>query len=138
MDTLYNIPSRTLPTSGSSDYNKSVIVCVLDASSETANLDFLAKIMSAVGLQEDDYVLVRIASDQVFSLWNELPQDIEQNIVIFGLEPAALGLQIRSVLHRCMHLGHKQILLAQSLADTQADQGYKKALWRELQIMFAS
>lgn len=127
---LYQIPQRPLSLAA----NRRAYVFL--AQEHTAEeLDFLAKVMQAVGLSlEKDVEVVPCPPKQSFQL-QEKPL---APCFFFGLSTAVLGLRLELPLYQLVHYQGLQLLQGISLQQIALQKQQKLALWRALQDIFPS
>jgi len=98
-------------------------------------LDFLAKIMQAVGLSlEKDVQVVPCPPEQSF----QLQKKPLAPCFFFGLSTAFLGLRLELPLYQLVYYQDLQLLRGISLQQIALQKQHKLALWRALQEIFPS
>ncbi len=126
-------PSMTKIETDSIVFNiKSVVILTKDAKEE--DLIFLDKIMTAIGKKKEEIAIINQKNIPPFRLLNQ-KQKINF-LLVFGLQPKAIGLQIAPVFYKFFLFQNTKILLANSLPEIAKNDRYKKTLWRQMQQMF--
>ena len=112
-----------------------LVICQNFNNSEIS--DFLKKILAAVNTDIDvDCALLDIKYDTEIT-WSELMRSKKQEkVLLFGIEPAQLGLNLKLVKYQLLNWNGMKILYSDSLEHVLADKNKKGFLWRELQLMF--
>ncbi|MCB0675112.1 MAG: hypothetical protein KDC30_00345 [Saprospiraceae bacterium] len=100
-------------------------------------IDFLQKILSAVqhDLQQDALFL-NTTRAQRLSFTQICRATPVQNTLVFGLQPAELGLHWRLPPYRVFRRQERAFLFADPLRELQQNQELKRQLWEALQAMF--
>ncbi|MGB0929465.1 MAG: hypothetical protein ACPGVB_01725 [Chitinophagales bacterium] len=134
---LYELEDSTLKLQKDGIEGKKIAV-VVDYSEEDfakASKDLLEKILKAAKVDMSQ-VEMRYAKSQACSfnfLQNQFGVD---KLIVFGLKPASIGLNIRLGLYQLILFRDCQILLADDLTRIAEDVKRKTYLWRNLQKMF--
>ncbi len=98
---------------------------------------FLHKILGAVKLNpEKDVVKWSVMPGQKLSLTPISAGQRGGKILMFGLEPKALGMNLAQMTYTVQQIGPMEVLLADSLKAIAADPAKKRQLWAALQQMF--
>lgn len=128
----YNLPAKdNVASQGDIDCKYWIILQKTDLERYQ---QLLEKILAAVHLDmNQDVYLVSTDELKGFPLYTLLDKDTsDHTILIFGLTPQQLGLNLRSDRYRVRNLlGHK-IIFVGALQDIQGDQQEKKQLWEIL------
>lgn len=100
------------------------------------NLQFLTKILSAIGLQPADVAFVNNVSGQLAS-YEELTKALQVNYIISFASRVTTDLpHDKFTLYNPVTVGTVPIVFSQSLAVLDGDQEQKKLLWGALQRVF--
>jgi hypothetical protein len=128
-DFYFKIPQKP---SESAD-GKKVLLFIKKTDTDVANMELLSKIMSALklSLEEDCKIIVLNAEIHASSMIN-----IFKQIIVFGIEPAYLGLNLSYKLYRVNHLENRTLIFSHSLAELKTDDQKKGVFWKSLQMMF--
>ena len=115
-----------------------VEVLVLHLMAETASLsketDFLIKILHAVNLTEDRYVVKMVPLGENLSEW--IKSYAAKIIMVFGLENLSFEDEILNEKYQFIKLKSTNFLLADFLSKIEEDVEKKKALWKALKSFF--
>ncbi len=96
----------------------------------------LRKMMKAVGQDIDrDCMLCNIPGGQKVNLPGIMRFSAAPRLLFFGTGPE-LDTDIVFPVYRCMQLNGRSLLWSESLDQIEASDERKKALWRELKIMY--
>lgn len=114
--------------------NKPVVVLLQNLKKE--EIIFLRKIFQAVGLDLDKEV--SILEYPQYTSYKEIAAEFElQKLVIFGLEPREIGLNLNVKLHQLVEFQEAKILFSYTLDTIANTLAVKKQFWAQLQMMFA-
>lgn len=107
------------------------------STSDETMVDFLAKILSAVELDlQSDVLILRKTPNNDFS-FSSFSQEINiQKVVLFGIPPQSIGLQINYQKYQPINRNNCLFLFADELATISANQQLKKLLWNALKEIF--
>ncbi len=134
---LYELKDSPLKLQKDTIEGKKIAV-VVDYAEEgfpEASKDLLEKILKAVKVDMSEVVMV-YAKNQDCSFRFLRDQFHNDKLIVFGLKPAAIGLNIRLGLYQLIDFRGCQILLADDLTRVAQDVKRKTYLWRNLQKMF--
>ncbi|MBF9253741.1 DNA polymerase III subunit psi [Pontibacter sp. 172403-2] len=125
----------------SGENQKGVVVLVTLPEQEfrkLPELEFLQKILHAIGLQKADVAYVNNVSGKVARL-EELQQKLEVNYIISFASRLDTDLpHDKFTLYNPVHLGRIPVVFAQALSVLEQDVNHKKNLWNALQQVFLS
>lgn len=125
---LYQIPPHSLLLE---EDRKAYIFLAQTASEE--ELDFLTKVMQAVGLQlKEDVQLLTTPPKQSVQISN-IPL---APCFFFGVSPEVLGLHLELPLYQLVHYKNWQLLRGLAPRQIAQQKNHKLALWRALQEIF--
>ncbi len=132
----YLLPTNELPqTQG--DQGRKVWIVIQAADNKPENLDLLRRIFTAIKLDLDkDACLIFAPKDFVLTRISTPPRD--KIMLVFGLKPLNLGLNLKYNPYRASVLGQVTYLFSESLAVVASRQESKKQLWTALQNLFLS
>lgn len=123
---LHNKPQKI-------DTGKKIFVAIKKADNDVANMELLSKIMAALKFSLE-------ADCQIFEVEDEvhISNQIKdyQKILIFGIEPAALGLNMNYQPYKINYLEGRTIIFSHALSELKVDDKKKSVLWKALQVMF--
>ncbi len=98
---------------------------------------FLSNILTAAKLDmSKDVFLYRSTSKTDFSFIRSKTKAKIEKVIIFGIHPKKLGINLDMKLYNPLNFQDCTFLLANSLAEIQADQNKKKLLWTCLQEIY--
>lgn len=102
----------------------------------TDNQNLLKKILTAIKLEDKDVQIIPLNQDQQFSL-QAVPTGLPScKVLIFGLTPADILLNIRAFKYRLTKLEKATLLFSDSLTTIAAKPELKKPLWSSLQAIY--
>jgi hypothetical protein len=113
-----------------------LILCSNDQgqSQQTA---FLEKILQAVQVELGKQAfLIRLTASEKISSSSYLEVPAISKILVFGLPPEQIGLQIEVTPYELFHFCDRQMLFADSLADISSKKSLKRLLWEALKVLF--
>lgn len=112
---------------------------ILVLSAEPEKEPFLLKILGAAKLTPADFVIVQMPPAVAAVSVAQLRQHIEpKDILIFGIAPATVGLQIAPPQYLPLVWAEARWLFAHTLSDIEKNPNIKKALWLVIQKMYLS
>jgi hypothetical protein len=112
---------------------------VLVGFNDTENPDlraFLEKIMSAAKLNLQTDCLILRGLDNLPSLLNIASEYTIEHVIMFGIKPKQLGLNIDVTPYTVTHFQAKTLLFVDNMATIEQNTALKKALWECLQKVF--
>jgi hypothetical protein len=138
-DNIYAVSDLINPLPKAEGNNKEGVLILCTEYTDPTLQAFLAKILQAVNTNISEDVWVMDLKTSEIPKWALLSREIDfKKAIIFGVDAKAMGLLINLPLYQCRLFQDCQILLADGLADINADNNKKKELWRELQGMFST
>jgi hypothetical protein len=119
-------------------FAKRVWVLVLEEpSTAIANRDFLAKVLAAANLNlEKDTLFAEIPASIPVRFSTDLKQKEPEQVLVFGLSPAQLGLAIDTLPYNPIAFYGATWLFADVLSALEPDKNKKGQLWSALKQMF--
>jgi len=114
-----------------------VLVTIADAEfRKLPQLEFLNKILAAIGLQPTDVAYVNNVSGKI-AVFEELQQTLQVNYILSFASRVDSNLpHEKFTLYNPVTLGNVPIVFSHALADLEHDQEKKKLLWGALQKVF--
>jgi hypothetical protein len=136
-DTLFNMPDETHSTAETFGCGRQNVLLVVkrDQYSDTES-EFLKNIIKAVKLDiaEDCEVLLLGQNRSVIHMHFQKDHEV---VIVFGLKPDEVGMQISHQLYSILPMGKRLYLFVDELPSIQKDQTLKTKLWNTLKIIFA-
>lgn len=133
-----SLQSGQIPGMGN---NQKGILILVDEPSEpflkASELDFLANILKACQLGLNDVVIVNINKTESKDYKILLDQFPSQTAILFGMEPASIGLPLHFPAYQVQSFDRQQYLSAPALSVLSASQAEKKLLWNALKKLFS-
>jgi hypothetical protein len=132
-DLLINLPESDILRTAQGQFSKKIMI----VSTPLISTDFCSKVLAAaqIDLQKDTKICSLPAMSSV-SLVSETAKISPQKILVFGLEPKRLGLNILPTLYEVFHFAGITWLFAEALDTIEADRTKKGQLWLALKNMF--
>ncbi len=113
------------------------VLALAEPDSSGTNRDFLSKVLSAANLNlEKDTLFAEIPPAIPIHFSTDLKRTLPEQVLIFGLPPAQLGLSIEIPLYRPVEFYGVTWLLADALSVLEPDKTRKGQLWLALKQMF--
>ena len=132
---LYKIQRDAIGVEPEGKGSKGLVVAVALEEASGGEMETLQKMIAAIRYDiKEDVTILRIPSGQQFPLtalemgW--------QDLLVFGLSPASVGLQIEHLQEKILFLESRKALFSPSLREINSSIPKKQALWRLLQEMF--
>ena len=132
---LYKIQRDAIGVEPEGNGSKGLVVAVALEEASGGEMETLQKMIAAIRYDiNEDVTILRIPSGQQFPLtalemgW--------QDLLVFGLSPASVGLQIEHLQEKILFLESRKALFSPSLREINSSIPKKQALWRLLQEMF--
>jgi len=123
-----------LPKTTDIENAKAVLVCINEGDNETANLQFLEKIMLAYGKDSAQYAVESITAGSEYRLHrSSLAHHF--TLLLCDIAPSRMGLQISARHYHPTELGNMIIIQSPSLTSLKDDPAAKKQLWMALKSM---
>ena len=136
-DLLFNVPENMLSESSTGAFARRVYVMVLEEPAFPGNREFLSKVLSAVQLDlAKDTLFAEIPVNVSASFVTELKSKQPEQVLVFGLLPADLGLAIEASVYQPVVFYGVQWLFADPLSALEYDKQKKSLLWSALKQMF--
>lgn len=116
------------------DLAKPIVLCRSD--DFASGKDFLFKILSAVGLEEENVNLLLYKDSDRFSVSELMNCNKTQQVLIFGDPRGLLGENIDWAFYAMFNFELGQVLCAHTLGELSQSSKFKGLLWKELKVMF--
>ncbi len=119
--------------------NKRVVVIVTSFEEEINGAEtsgLFEKIIQSIGLTMDDISLIDISKSPVSSFKVLQRKFNPTSVILFGINPQKLRLNVSVKGYQVIHLNEVQLLFSHRLGQLQEDVERKKLLWTALQSMF--
>jgi len=132
---VYQIPEVPSSIVSTGNGSKGLVVAVAQEDASGAEMETLRKMITAIRYDmEDDAVILSIPRGSQFPLsaWDKEWQDL----LVFGVSPSVLGLQIEHLQEKILVLENRRALFCPSLKEINGIIPKKQTLWRLLQEMF--
>ncbi|MBV6438594.1 MAG: hypothetical protein EPGJADBJ_00218 [Saprospiraceae bacterium] len=135
---IFNAAERSISELSEGHFGRRIWVLALaEPAVLPANRDFLTKVLSAAHLNlEKDTLFAEIPAALPVHFSTDLKRRRPEQVLIFGLPPAQLGLSIETPLYRPVHFYGVTWLFADALSVLEPDKNRKGQLWSALKQMF--
>ena len=135
---IYQIPLPTLAIRSGTKAARCWIIAETTQLDDPANIALLKKILEAVSIGWDKEVcLLNLTVPKTTGFYQLLPEGSSKTILIFGITPKALGLQIVDQPYKVLKLRTHTYLFSATLSEIAKDQEHKKKLWSSLRNLFS-
>lgn len=137
--TLYHIPEIKLEDHLTAELKTKKLVVLRSKEDESTAIDeMFHKMMAAIHIDIDkDVAIIRLEdSAEVLESVNWISKSMNQHVLVFGLSPAQIGLNINHLPYRPMRLYNSSILFCHTLEAIHFDVNLKKRLWKALKEQF--
>lgn len=115
----------------------STLIVMPSTENEESQVNFLSKILSAVKLElSKDVTLIKATPKDRFSFINLKTKSKIDKVILFGIQPKHLGINIDIKAYIPTTFQDCTFLLAHDLGAIEADTNKKKALWTCLQDIY--
>lgn len=116
--------------------NSGILVGITDTDAEN-QLSYLSKILNAVGFElSQDIILLNLPQKSQCSLAATIRQYNIHTVILFGLTPESVGLQIQSRLYQPISVAEVKFLFADVLSGINGNDAKRSALWLALKQIF--
>ena len=139
---IFHFPVIDIKSSEISDtqiegnFLKQVSILISSNEKTNDNIQLLRNILKAIHLNyEEDIHLIQIEDHTDYMLNAYIHKYSPKHIILFGLKPNSLGLNMDIVLYRLTNINNAQWLFADPLNDISVNKSLKKALWEALQLL---
>lgn len=134
---IYKSPEIKIPEHFlSGDHAQKLLVIIKAEDQKEANMQLLRKILQAVNKDlSHDALFLQLPPDQMLGI-NTLLNNGIHRIIMFGINPKALGLSFETILYKDFKIQDKRFLMGHSLSQINENQEFKKALWNALKSLF--
>jgi hypothetical protein len=134
-DLIFAVPD---PIQWAGKFGKKVLVIWVEEIPSSANRSFLEKMLSAVQVdleKECHYAVLR--KDETAALIPYIKEKQPNQVLVFGLSPAPLGLHFEQYLYQPVFFYQTWFLFADELAKLEPDRQLKSQLWNHLKHIFS-
>ncbi len=136
-DLLFLAPDRDLMAFSTGAYARKIWLVVLEEPLFPGNKDFLVKILAAAQVNpEKDTLWTSVPIDTAIGLTSVLKLKQPDQILVFGLTPQMIGLQVDMPLYRPTEFYGATWLFSEALSVLEPDKSRKGLLWKALQQLF--
>jgi hypothetical protein len=136
-DFLFSIPENSMLEQAKGGFAKRVFVAIQSEPAFPENINFLSKILTAAGLNlEQDTMFAELDPDPKTSFLPLVKEKQAECILVFGITPKQLGLNINCPLYQPFDFYGTTFLFADSLSRLEPDKTLKAKLWQALQQLF--
>jgi hypothetical protein len=134
---IYLAPEQSVLDRAEGSFARKILVLAQAEPEFAGNRDFLEKVLSAVQINlERDTLLAIAESGTPLRLMPELRKNQTEFVLVFGLPPAPLGLNIEAPLYRAVFFYGIHWLFADKLSALEPDRAKKGLLWTALKQLF--
>jgi len=134
---LFLIPERSLTDLGEGGFARRIAVVVLDESPARDDRDFLTKILASAQIDlAKDTLLASVPPGEPIGLNSILKEKQAEQILVFGIPPAQLGLTIEVRPYQPIFFYGATWLFGDALSALEPDKTKKGLLWTALKSMF--
>ena len=118
-------------------FAKRVLIVVREEPQAPGNKDFLGKILAAANLSlANDTRLIALPENQTIAISRVLRQQQAEQVLVFGVPPAQLGLRIAAPFYTPLHFYGRDWLFSEPLSLLEPDKAKKGLLWTGLKQLF--
>ncbi|MBK9335467.1 MAG: hypothetical protein IPM98_02295 [Lewinellaceae bacterium] len=136
-DKIYQIPENALLKNARGEFFKRVLVIAQAELMHPGNLDFLKKILFAAGLDlSKDALFVELQEADQVALFPVEQTKQPESVLVFGVSPAQLGLNIQIPLYQPTPFYGMTFLFSDKLSELEPDKIRKANLWQALRQMY--
>ena len=114
------------------DNGANTFVLLYNGEFDAGESDLLNKIMGAVKISSDEFTVISFNKDERMRLADSLDPGKKANILLFGLTPERVGLQIAINKFHFMTIRQWSVLQSVSLTELLTNENAKRLLWRAL------
>lgn len=134
---LFLSPEQPAPDPLAGAFARRVYVLALAEPAFAGAREFLSKVLSSVHLNLDkDTLFAEIPESMQVSFVQELKNKHPEQVLVFGVAPAQLGLHIETAYYRPLSFYGVTWLFADALSVLEPDKDRKSRLWAALKQMF--
>ena len=112
------------------------IVVLHESESATTDQELLFKMLKAVKRSVDETQIIVLSDENMGNVGSLLALDQLEQIIVFGLLPQDVGLNVKAKLYRSFQMQGKQLIFSHGLVTLNQKPEYKKPLWEALQKAF--
>ena len=134
---LFLVPERSFTDIGEGGFARRIAVVILEESPVRDDRDFLTKILAAAQIDlTKDTLLASIPAGEPIGLNSILKERQAEQILVFGISPAQLGLTIAVRPYQPVYFYGATWLFGDALSVLEPDKTKKGLLWTALKGMF--
>jgi hypothetical protein len=134
---IYLAPEQSVLEGAEGSFARKALILVQAEPEFAGNRDFLTKVLSAVQLDlERDALLATATPGTALRLMPDLRKNQTEYVLVFGIPPAQLGLNIETSLYRTVFFYGIHWLFADKLSALEPDRAKKGLLWTALKQLF--
>jgi hypothetical protein len=138
-EVVYRIPEENILERTEGQFAKKIFVLVLKETNIPGNRAFLAKVLSAAGIElAQDTALVLADAGEILSLLPILHQKQAEKVLVFGFTPESIGLRLNATFYKPFIFYQATWLFADALSVLEPDRTLKGQLWTALKQIFLS
>jgi len=136
-DKIYKAEPKSLLEIARGEYTKRVLVVMQEEPAYPGNLEFVKKILGAAGLDlEKDTLFAPVVMSESALVLPALKTKHPDQVLVFGLVPAQLGLNIQASFYKPVSFLGTTFLFAEKLSVIESDKSRKTGLWQALRQIF--
>ncbi len=98
--------------------------------------EMLGKLAKAIGREGESTAMLALEKGKILPYKRIIENNGIRYLVIFGMDPGQLALQIEGGKNRVIKLGQRSLLFTHSASDLLKNNKAKAELWQALQIMY--
>lgn len=133
-DLIFQIPD---PIDWDGKFGKNVLVIWEQDGTQSGTKDFLEKMLSAVQVNlELDCCYKAFEKGATCAITPVIKQKQPNQVLVFGIEPAKLGLHFEQYLYHPLFFYQTWFLFADNLGKLEPDRGLKTQLWNNMKQIF--
>lgn len=135
---IFITPERSATDFSHGDFMRRVWVLALEEPDfRITNKTFLEKVLAAANLNlKKDTLFAEISASEPLHFSTDLKEKQPERVLVFGLQPAQLGLAIEAQLYKPVAFYGVEWLFADALSALELDKNRKTQLWSALKQMF--
>lgn len=134
---IFLAAEKTALADATGSFSRQVAVLVLEEQNTALARDFLAKVLLAANLNmAQDTLLAEIPSNTNVLIAPDLKERQPKQVLVFGLQPAQLGLWFEPPLYQPLSFYGSTWLFADKIAVLEPDKAKKAQLWSAIKQIF--
>jgi hypothetical protein len=136
-DLIFLAAEKTALAEAEGHFARKVVVLAVQEPNSAANRDFLAKVLSAAGLNlQNDTLFAEIPAQEPVSIAPDLQERKPGFVLVFGIPPAQLGLSVQAAYYQPVSFYGATWLFSDALSSLEPDKQKKSMLWNALKQLF--